>query len=510
VRGRLLPGALLAAGLAVLLVRVVPDVRGAPLFEDEAVSGLVAARPVREILGTVLWDRGGAPLHFLLAHLVFVADASATSLRVMSVVAAVGAVVATFDLARRLAGPFAGGVAALLCGGSSLLAVYGSFGRMYALFALAGALAGDALVRALQERTRGSVWLAVAAGWLLPAVHPYGGIVLAVEVVVLLVVLRRRALWPVVTVAIAAAPFLVADLRLARRFRVGDAKHAVATPGQAWDQLQTAVQGFAGGRGAALVVALALAALGGWVLWRRRERAFVVFALVSLVAPPLLAVVSPRGGEAPDLSPRHLAYALPLWSALAGAAAGRLARGGVWRQGAVAAGALALVLLAPRTTPDPRTLTFAAPLGSRADTAAPAAWLRARVGTGDVLFPYSAVFLAALPQSGHAVSLPRAQAQALADTLRRAPAHVRQLVVAVPLGPARLDSAALARELGPRFAVRPFPAWLLVAARGPLTREQTRTAALRIVRATRAALRGDPPEKVVGWLGLATRVLRDA
>jgi hypothetical protein len=34
------------AGIAVLLFRVVEDVRGKPLFEDEAVAGLIAARPL--------------------------------------------------------------------------------------------------------------------------------------------------------------------------------------------------------------------------------------------------------------------------------------------------------------------------------------------------------------------------------------------------------------------------------------------------------------------------------
>jgi hypothetical protein len=59
------------AAAAFLLVRLVPDVDGKPLFEDEAVAGLIGARPIGEIVITTLWDRGGAPLHFLLTHLAF-------------------------------------------------------------------------------------------------------------------------------------------------------------------------------------------------------------------------------------------------------------------------------------------------------------------------------------------------------------------------------------------------------------------------------------------------------
>jgi hypothetical protein len=510
-RGRLLPGALVVAGLAVLLVRVVPDVRGTPLFEDEAVSGLVAARPVREILGTVLWDRGGSPLHFLLVHLLFVVHASADALRSVSVVAAALTVVVAYDLARRLDGAFAGGIAALVCGGSGMLAVYGSFGRMYALLALAGALAGDALVRALEERTSASAALALAAGWLLPAVHPYGGIVLAVEVVVLVAALRRRALWPVVAVVLAAVPFLVADARLAHRFRVGDAAHRhVATTHEAWDQLAGGVQSFAGGRGVALAVALLLVAAGAVAAWRR-ERGFLVFALAALVAPPLLAVVAPRGGDAPDLSPRHLAYALPLWGALAGVGAARIAARRRWAETAVALVVLVLVLIAPRTIPDPRTLTFGASLGGRADTAAPAAWLRGRLGSGDVLFPYSSVFLAALPEAGRAVALPRAEAEPLADTLRRAALPVRHVVVAVPVGSSRVDLAGLTRRLGAGFRVRRFRGWLLVEGAGPYaSRAAALDALARVVGSVRPSLRNPIPPPVAGWLGLEAHVLRQA
>ena len=94
----------LAAAGALLLRRLWEDVGAKPLFEDEAVAGLVAARPLHELLGTVMWDRGGAPLHFLLAHAGFAVSGGWETLRWLSVAAALASVAVCFDLGRRLAG----------------------------------------------------------------------------------------------------------------------------------------------------------------------------------------------------------------------------------------------------------------------------------------------------------------------------------------------------------------------------------------------------------------------
>src|SRR6188508_3040762 len=170
-----------AGACAYLLVELVPDVGSKPLFEDEAVSGLISARPFGEIVATTMWDRGGAPLHFLLVHLGFFFDSSPEALRWVSVAFALGAVGLCYDLGRRVDGSVAGVAAAIVAAASGMLAVYGSFGRMYALFAFAAALAVDLFVRAVDRPTTGTVAAASAAAWLLPAVHPYGGLVVAVE-----------------------------------------------------------------------------------------------------------------------------------------------------------------------------------------------------------------------------------------------------------------------------------------------------------------------------------------
>ena len=125
-----------------------------------------------------------------------------TALRVLSVVFALATVPLCFDLGRRLAGTTAGVAAGVAAGSSQMLAVYGSFGRMYALLAFVSTLAVDLFVRAVQTRTRGAVLAAVGSAWLLPATHPFGIVLLAAEAVVTLFVWRRRTARSVIPRAI--------------------------------------------------------------------------------------------------------------------------------------------------------------------------------------------------------------------------------------------------------------------------------------------------------------------
>ena len=445
------------AAAAFLLVRLVPDVDGKPLFEDEAVAGLIGARPIGEIVVTTLWDRGGAPLHFLLTHLAFEFDSSAAALRWLSVVFALATVAACYDLGRRLAGEVAGVGAGIVAAASGMLAVYGSFGRMYALFAFVSALAATLFVRALDERTPNAALAAAAAAWLLPAVHPYGGLVFAVEALVALAIWRGRPLrpaLPVLGVALAAVPFAVADLRLANRFEVsGEAEGRLATREEAWDQLSSAMSGFAGGEGLTLAVFLALA-LGGAVVLLRRRPELVVWGLVALAAPPVLATLV-RTGRAPDLSPRHLIFALPFVAASIGVAVARLPAPPL-----ALGGLAALALVSGQGIHDPRSITYTAALGTEPALAAPARYLKARVGENDVLYPYSSVFLAALPEAGKARGLPRGQAQSLVAAVDRLDYPVRQIFVAIPSGNGRFGDFHVVGEI-------PFDSWIIVRRIGP-------------------------------------------
>ncbi|HMI98559.1 MAG TPA: hypothetical protein VK488_01865 [Gaiellaceae bacterium] len=477
----LLPAAL-AVGL--LVFRLARDVHGKPLVEDEAVAGLIGARPLGELFGTVVWDRGGAPLHFLLVHVVLAFDSSADALRWLSVVLAAGVALTCFELGRRLGGPVAGAAAAIAGATSGLLTIYGSVARMYALFAFAGGLAAVLFVRALERRTGEAAFTAALAAWLLPATHPYGGVAVAAEAAIALFLWRGRPLrpaLPALAVGVAMLPFAFFDLRLADRFDVGGRGHSLAGPGETWHQLTLVVRGSAGGAGLTLVLFLVLAALGLVTLARERPAVAALTAL-WLLAPPLL-FLSVQSHSSPDLSPRHLIYVLPLWAAAVGVGAARLLNRASPPAQAAALGLLVVAAAFASTgVHDPRELRFPAGLGSEQQLSAPAARLRAEIRPGDVLFPFSALNLAALPEAARATALPRAQPELLARAIRRIDLPAGSIFVAVPVAGTqiRLD------RLGPRS--ERIGGWLILERPGPARdRVSIATAIEGMLREARAA-----------------------
>ena len=268
-------------------------------------------------------DRGGAPLHFLLAHVALAFDTTPETLRWVSVVFALATVPLCYDLARRLAGPSAGIVAALLTATSQLLLIYGTFGRMYSLFAFTSALAADLFLRAL-ERPRRRTALAATVAALLPlTVHPFGAFLFATEAAVALWLWRGRDLrvaLPVVGVALLALPLVLVDLRLSDRYAPEAGQNLDSGTSTGIATLH-ALGGAAGGGGAVLVAFAVLAAAGILALARSRP-AIAVFIGLTLAIPPLLLAIAHASGLASDrLAPRHLIFMLPLWIGLVAAGA---------------------------------------------------------------------------------------------------------------------------------------------------------------------------------------------
>lgn len=467
-------------GVVLLAFRLVADVRGKPLFEDEAVAGLVAARPLGEIFQTVWWERGGPPLHFVLSHLTLLADSSPYGIRWLSVVFSLAAVPVSWDLGRRLGGHVAAGTAALVVAASPLLAVYGAFGRMYSLYVFAAALALDFFVRALHERTRSAAFGAALAAWILPAVHPSAAILVAAEAIVALAVWRGRnlrAALPVGLVGLALVPFLIADVRLAQRFSVGfEGGGALAGPSEAWRQVARAFEATAGGSGWTLAVAAAVALAGFLSLAARGERAVVALVALGMTLPPVLLLAARSSGEA-GVSPRHIAFLVPLFAALIGVGTSSFAHRLGARGGAVALAAVAVVLVAspvggvtdPRDWPNdvlgggPAGIA----VGSPERVAPAAAWLEREVRPDDVLFPYSVVYLAALPATRHATTLPYAQTETVLRALDRVRTPARRLFVSVPVGQGRVDFGRLEALVGDRFHPVRLGPWLIVRGGGP-------------------------------------------
>ncbi len=478
--GRLAPAAGVAAACAWLLVRLAPDVRGKPLFVDEAVAGLVGGRPLGEVLGVVLGDRGGAPAHFVLSGLVLDVHASPDALRWLSVACAVLTVPLAYDLARRLGGATAGVAAATVVAASDMLGVYGSFARMYALYALVGALAADLFVVALGRRTWRWALAAAAGAWLLPAVHPYGVFLLVAEAAVAAVLWRGRSLvpaLPVAAVALATLPFALADRRLAERFAVGSGSGHALGPVRAARYLGHALEEFGGAGGLVFAACALIAAVGAWTLLRERTAVAVVVA-GALAGPPILLVLSStsRSSGLANLSTRHLVGALPLWAALLGVGLGRLLRA---RPPGIHVAVLALFALLLAVGPasgirDPRTrLPLVSRTGERAALAAPARWLRGQVEPGDAVFYPSPAYLAAIGSTRHAVLLDPSPGGVLGRAARRLDYPVGAGFVAVPLGGAPLDRGTLRGSLGSADAYVATGDWLLIRVGGPFAAEAT-------------------------------------
>jgi len=127
---------------------------------------------------------------------------------------------------------------------------------------------------------------------------------------------------------------------------------------------------------------------------------------------------------------------------------------------AVPVAVIGAAAFAPSAVSDPRTI----PTGERAALTDPAAWVRANVSKGDVLYPYSPLFLAALPDAAAARAYPR-EPVSLARLNDRA-RGVRRVLVSLPLSaPLAKDVRADLRRSGVEAQV--FASWLILRTHGP-------------------------------------------
>lgn len=403
-----------------------------PPHEDETLALFVGSEPLGTLLATVLGERGGAPLHFLLVHAAASISPTLTALRLISVVFAVASIPVCAALAARLAGRQAGLVATVLVAASWVTLFHGIYGRMYSLFLFTSALAFLTLLRAL-ERPSARRWaLCGVAAYAALASHQYGAFVLAIEVAYVAALRLRRplpvlpALVTLAIVVVAALPMWRSNLVLASRFDVGvgGGGTQLGGPLPVLGYYHSTLADFVAGWSGPFAAVCVLAALGLILLARTAKPAALLVGLV-LAVPAAGLSLAHVGGSASAPETRHLIFALPFFATLVATGAVRAAR--VTRQAAPAVLALALVMLATAEVAwgwhsTPTLYTGEPPRREEAREAAEA-WLAATSLPGDVLFGYDPLYLGARERGAPIgdVVVPRADPKLALEALLDAP-----------------------------------------------------------------------------------------
>jgi hypothetical protein len=391
-------GAITAGLGAFLLLRL----HALPPHEDETLAFFVSRRPLGEVLETVLGERGGAPLHYLLAYAAEQIDPGLTSLRVISVAFAVASVPVVAAFAARLTDRGTALCATLVTAVSWTMLYHGIYARMYSLFLFTSALSLLLLLRALERGTRRRWALWAAATLALLATQPYGVLVLAAEAVHVGLVRLRRPLplrAPLVALAVVvvlAGPLWRTYFLLASRFEVGlgaGSGSELGSPLDVVEYLWEVLGDFAAGWLAISVPVALVASFGFVVLARTRpESAHLIGATVVVTA---IALVAARSGAGASLETRHLIFLLPFFATAFCVGLLGIASRAKRAAPAVLAVGLGLVLAAQVAWGLERTRwLYTGEPEERAEARAEAAeWLAATGRADDVLFGYEPTYL---------------------------------------------------------------------------------------------------------------------
>jgi hypothetical protein len=470
--------AAVTAGLAAfLLVRL----HALPPHEDETLVFFVTDGSFGDMLRTVVGERGGAPLHYLLAYAAGLADPGLTSLRLISVAFAVASMPAIAALVARLADRRTALVATLLSAVSWTTLYHGIYARMYSLFLFTAVLSLLLLLRALEHGSRGR-WAAWAVATLaLLATQPYGVLVLAAEVLYVAALRLRRPLalrTPAIALAaviVLAAPLWRTYALLASRFDVGlgESNSELGSPLEVVEYLWEVFGDFVAGWPLAAVPAALLAVLGLVVLARSRPETAILTGIA--VGVPVVALLAAGSGPGVALESRHLIFLLPFVTMAIAAGVLRVGRSAGAAGPGVVAGLLGFLLAAQVTWGLDRTrwlYTGEPAARSQARTEA-ADWLAERGEADDVLLGYEPTYLDArehgAPFGG--VLVPRADAALAVEQLEEAGGLGHGVWVLdasdyVDQSEARLTIPP--RTPGPEFETAAFGPFLIVRSVEPL------------------------------------------
>jgi mannosyltransferase len=152
---RLAPGARVAALVALVVVAAILRVIGVTrqsLWLDEAYSVYLAAHPFPQLLAFVSSSDAHPPLYYLVLHVWMLFGQSPLTVRGLSAVASLGAVIVTYSVGRSLANSRVAFLSAMLMALSSFQVWYAQEARMYALMTLAVLVAMWAFVNACETQ----------------------------------------------------------------------------------------------------------------------------------------------------------------------------------------------------------------------------------------------------------------------------------------------------------------------------------------------------------------------
>jgi hypothetical protein len=469
-----------AAGLgAFLLARL----HALPPNEDEALAFFISHGRLSEVLETVLGERGGAPLHYLLAYLVGQVDPGLTGLRLISVAFAVASVPVAAAVLARLSDRRTALLASVLAAASWTMLYHGIYARMYSLFLFTSALSLLLLLRALERGTRGR-WTAWAAATLaLLATQPYGVLVLAAQVAYVGALRIRRPLplrSPLIALAVVvvlAGPLWRTYAVLASRFEVGlgsGSGSELGSPVDVVDYLWDVLGDFTAGWFWVAVPVAIVCTVGFVVLARTRPEAAILTAAIAAV--PVVALVAARSGAGASLETRHLIFVLP-FTAMLFVVGLRWLAAGAGRAGPAIGAAVLVALVACQVAwgLDRTRWLYTGEPESRTEARAEAAeWLAATGRADDVLLGFEPTYLDAWEHGAPYgdIFIPRADPKLALEALENAGEPLGRgvwvLDASDELDQDRVRLTIPLRSPGAEFEARAFGPFLIVRTLEPV------------------------------------------
>jgi len=391
-----------------------------PPHEDETLALFTGRDSLPGVVEHVTRDRGGAPLHFLLAWAVAHLGFGLGGLRLLSAVFAIASLPLVAALGTRLADARVGFVATLVVAPSWLFLFHGVYGRMYSLFLFLSLACLLALLRALDHGGRGAWALWVATALLTVAAHPYGVLMLGGQGLYVLVARRDRIRSAALAggfVLVLGIPFWLTDLVLAGRFDIGVGGGGAKLGGpEAVARYLWRSAGDASAGWWPVTVLAVTAAVVGVARMRRDAQALV---LCSLGATLVAFLVAKLGNSAAPES-RHLIFLLPLFAVSVSTTIVLLGRRSL-TLAVVATTALVVTQVAwawHRSSP----LFDWEPDARQAARAEAETWLASTSRPDDVLFGYEPLYLGAWERNRSSFPttvVPRADPVLALRTLRR-------------------------------------------------------------------------------------------